>query len=185
MKTIATFLAFALIVSCQSNPTASPPQTVSKVDVKRYAGKWHEIARLPMAFQKAEEAAIAEYGLNQDGTITVKNTAVRADGSTRTIRGSATVLNPGSGSKLLVKFSEWFSVFIPLPKEGNYWILHVDADYSHAVVGTPDRKFLWILARKPRISDTDRKRLEGIAKARGFDLSRLIRSAQHVPKEKL
>jgi apolipoprotein D and lipocalin family protein len=51
------------------------------VDLARYAGRWYEIARLPMPFQRAEDTAVAEYGANADGTISVHNIATRPDGT--------------------------------------------------------------------------------------------------------
>lgn len=168
--------AFAVLLSsCGSTSSQPPPATASKVDVKRYTGRWHEIARFPMSFQKADEKAYAEYGLKVDGTLSVHNVATAPDGSTRDIRGSATVLNPGENSRLLVRFDAWFGRFIPKSEAGNYWILHVNADYSEALVGTPDRKFLWILARKPEINAKAYEALVQKAKALGYDTQRLIR----------
>lgn len=165
----------ALLSSCTTTTPAPPPATASKVDVQRYTGRWYEIARFPMSFQKADEKAYAEYGLRPDGKLSVHNVATAPDGSTRDIRGSATVLNPGENSRLLVQFDAWFGRFIPKPEEGNYWILHVNADYSQALVGTPDRKFMWILARKPEISTAAYDVLVQKAKALGYDTQRLIR----------
>jgi apolipoprotein D and lipocalin family protein len=183
---ISTLTLFTAI-SCQSSknanaPKSAPLETAARVNLSRYVGTWHEIARLPVPFQKPEEAAIAEYGKNADGTISVRNVAVAPDGSTRDIKGSAKVLNPEVGTKLQVEFDAWFSIFIPESKAGNYWVLHVDPDYRFAVVGTPSRKALWILSRSRTVAPKDYERLVGIAKARGFEVTKLIRSAQHQPR---
>lgn len=127
------------------------PATAKSVDLKRYSGRWHEIGRLPMPFQKADESAIAEYGNNADRTISVHNIAIRPDGTQHDIRGYAKVLNPPENTKPAVRFNTWLGPLIPVPKEGNYWVLHVDEDYQEAIVGTPDRKYLWLLARTPEI----------------------------------
>jgi apolipoprotein D and lipocalin family protein len=148
------------------------------VDLGRYAGRWHEIARLPTRFQKANEAAVAEYASNPDGTLSVRNIAIRPDGSQREIRGSAKVLNPPENSRLAVRFSTWFGPLIPVPKEGNYWILHVDAEYREALVGTPDRKYLWLLARTATIPEPRFAALVAKADGLGFDTSRLLRAPQ-------
>ncbi len=180
---IATILvgSFAL-VSCQSMQRASnPPPTAKSVDLQQYAGKWFEIARLPTSFQKADEAAIAEYGMNSDGTLSVLNTAIRPDGSIRDIRGNAKVLNAPENTKLAVRFSTWFGPLIPIPKEGNYWVLHVDETYREAIVGTPDRKFLWILSRTPTVPEPRYSALVAKAEAMGFEVSRLIKSPTHAP----
>jgi apolipoprotein D and lipocalin family protein len=168
-----------LLTTCSSTTTlVNTPPTAVKVDLKRYIGRWHEIARLPMPFQKADEAAIAEYGSNADGTVSVHNIAIRPDGTQHDIRGYAKVLNPPENTKLAVHFSTWFGPFIPVPKEGNYWVLHVDEDYQEAVVGTPDRKYLWLLARTATIPEARYTALVAKAKNLGFDVSRLIKDPQ-------
>jgi apolipoprotein D and lipocalin family protein len=171
-------VACCMLAGCAS-PVRNPPATAGSVDITRYLGRWYEIARLPMPFQKASEAAMAEYGLNTNGTLSVHNIAVRPDGSEHGIRGYATPLNPPENTKLAVRFNTWFALFIPVPKEGNYWILYKDAAYSRAIVGTPDRKYLWILARSPKIPDAELQDLEARAGKLGFDLSGLIHDPRH------
>lgn len=170
--------AVALLVSCSSSKTTNPPPTAAKVELDRYVGKWYEIARLPMPFQKDDEPAMAEYGKNTDGTVSVHNTAFKPDGGKREIRGTATVLNPGVNTKLAVRFKTWFGPLIPVPEEGNYWILHVDPGYTQAIVGTPSRNFLWFLARSPKLTHSAYAALVAKAKSLGFATERLIRD-QH------
>lgn len=180
MKPFHLLLAAALTLglsSCSSSAKKSPPPpTAAKVDIDRYAGKWHEIARLPMPFQKEGDAAYAVYGRNADGTVSVHNVAIRPDGSQRSIDGYATILNPGQNTKLAVRFSTWFGPLIPVPKEGNYWILHIDDGYRHALVGTPDRSFLWILARSPVLPEATYNALVEKAAVLGYQTGHLIRS---------
>jgi apolipoprotein D and lipocalin family protein len=164
------------LTSCSSSRSGvTAPGTARAVDLSRYSGRWFEIARLPMRFQKANEAAIAEYGSNADGTISVHNIAIRPDGSQRDIRGSAKVLNPPENTKLAVRFKTWFGPLIPVPKEGNYWIFHVDEHYLEAIVGTPNRKYLWLLARTPTIPEASYAALVAKGSQLGFDTSRLLR----------
>jgi apolipoprotein D and lipocalin family protein len=165
------------LASCSSPKSRGhAPATAGVVDLSRYTGRWFEIARLPMRFQKADEAAIAEYGTNANGTISVHNIAIRPDGSQRDIRGYAKVLNPPENTKFAVRFKTWFGPLIPVPKEGNYWILHVDEDYQEALVGTPNRKYLWLLARSPALSEARYAALVAKADQLGFDLSRLLKT---------
>ena len=175
---IASLITSLLCFGCASG-VKNPPPTALKVDVERYVGRWYEIARLPMPFQKVNEAAIAEYGLSPNGTLSVRNTAIRADGSQHDICGYATILNFPQNTKFSVHFLTWFAPFIPIPKEGNYWIFFVDEPYQQAIVGTPDRKYLWILARTSRISEKQLQSLLMKAQTLGFDLSHLIRDPDH------
>ena len=167
------------LTGCSSTgSSANAPATAGAVDLSRYTGRWFEIARLPIRFQKANEAAIAEYGTHPDGTISVRNIAIRPDGSQRDILGHGKVLNPPENTKLTVRFKTWFGPLIPVPREGNYWILHVDEDYREAIVGTPNRKYLWLLARTPTIPEARYEGLLAKANHLGFDTSRLLRAPQ-------
>jgi apolipoprotein D and lipocalin family protein len=169
-------MGLGLTSCCTTKEALAPPTTAETVDLNHYAGRWFEIARLPMSFQKAGEAAMAEYGSNPDGTISVHNIAIRPDGSQHGIRGYARVLNPPANTKLAVRFRTWFGPLIPVPKEGNYWVLHVDDRYQEAIVGTPNRKYLWLLARTATIPEQRYAALVAKAEALGFDVSRLIKA---------
>lgn len=181
MTSLLVILAASLCIVLPACTSArhAPLAAATSVDVARYSGRWYEIARLPMPFQKTEEKAVAEYAVAPDGTLSVHNRAIRPDGSEHGIRGYARILNSPDNSKLAVRFSTWFGPLIPIPKEGNYWILHVDDEYRWALVGTPDRKYLWILARTPKIPDQKFQELATRAKESGFDVSKLIHDPQH------
>ena len=171
-------LGLGLVSCCSTRSRVDAPATIEVVDLGLYTGRWYEIARLPMRFQKANEAAIAEYGSSADGTISVHNIAIRPDGSQHDIRGTAKVLNPPENTKLAVRFNTWFGPLIPVPKEGNYWILHVDDHYQEAMVGTPNRKYLWLLARTATIPEPRYAALVAKADQLGFDTSRLLKDPQ-------
>jgi len=146
---------------------------VSGVDLSRYIGWWYEIARLPNGFQRTGENSMAEYELAADG-IAVRNFAVTREGKSRFASGSAMPI-PGSGNaRFRVRFGGLASLF-PVSKEGNYWIIDLDREnYQYALVGTPDRKFLWILSRTPELPERAREILLTTACRYGFDTDKLI-----------
>ena len=109
MSAASLCLLFAGCTSAVNNP----PATEASVEVTRYSGRWHEIARLPMPFQKSDEAAVAEYSVAPNGSLSVHNRAIRPDGSEHDIRGYATILNTPKNTKLAVRFSTWFGPLIP------------------------------------------------------------------------
>ncbi|MBP8154711.1 MAG: lipocalin family protein, partial [Nitrospira sp.] len=61
-------------------------------------------------------------------------------------------------------------------RDGNYWILALDPEYRTAMVGTPDRRFLWILSRAPQLEEATYQRLVEQAKRLGFPTTDLIRT---------
>ncbi len=155
-----------------TKPDGSPVTTVPKVDLARYMGTWHEIARYPNRFQKGCAGSWAEYRLSADGkSVEVVNRCTEAgpEGKARSARGKAKVVDPATNAKLEVTFF-W-------PFYGDYWILALGPEYEYAVVGTPDRKYLWFLARTPFVPRELYDLLVEEAKRQGFDPSRIVRSS--------
>ena len=127
--------------------TASPAfaagvKTVQNLDLNSYLGTWHEVARYPLFFQRGCKQSKATYKLINPKKISVHNRCIK-NGKKTEIKGDAIVKGPG---KLAVKFS----VFMPF--RAPYWVLWVDPNYKVAVVGGPNRKNGWILARSPNPS---------------------------------
>ena len=175
------FLMALSLVSCGGHSTtAQPPlQTAASVDLSRYVGLWYEIARLPMWAQRKCVASTAEYRLLETGEIGVRNACVTTSGDQNSIEGTATVVDPESHAKLNVMFDKWVvkvASWFTSSKEGNYWILRVDPDYRWAMVGTPDRRYLWILGRTPVLEEPLYQDLVDSARQLGFPTEQLIRS---------
>lgn len=150
----------------------APMRVVPFVDLARYAGTWYEIARLPNRFQRAcVEDVTATYALRPDGKITVVNECRTSEGKEKSAKGTARLASEkGPNSKLKVTFF-W-------PFSGNYWIIDLDADYRWAVVGEPDRKYLWILSRDPQMDEALFRRLIDRAQQQGYDVAPLIKTRQ-------
>jgi apolipoprotein D and lipocalin family protein len=55
----------------------------------------------------------------------------------------------------------------------DYWVIALDPEYQWAVVGEPDRRYLWILSRAPTMSASQLETLKGRAEAMGYELSAL------------
>lgn len=168
----ATALVLGLMACVHSKPDR-PLRTAKAVDIQRYAGHWHEQFRLPNSFQKDGAKAEAEYSLLPDGKVRVVNTETRPDGKKNIATGTAIAVPGSNNSRLRVKFDGLASL-VPAAESGNYWIIQVEPDYSAALVGTPDRKFLWMLSRKDPVSPALRDRYVSTAKELGFDTSRLL-----------
>jgi apolipoprotein D and lipocalin family protein len=166
-----------LLIGCGTT-SHSPLPTAGNVDLKRYAGRWYEVARLPTPFQRADEGATADYTLQPDGTVRVVNTANAPNGRNRSIEGRAEVVPGSNNGRLRVKFTG-LAALAPVADEGNYWIIAVDRDrYRHAMVGTPDRESLWLLSRTPKLDPAIQKQLVARAKELGFPVEKLIDSGR-------
>ena len=154
---------------------AAPLKTVERVDLKRYAGKWHQIALLPNRFQaQCLSDTTATYTLQADGKIEVKNRCVIEGGKTEEVIGAVKPLSGDTtGAKLKVRFAPAWLAWFP-QVWGNYWVIDLDPDYQYAAVSEPDRKFLWILSRTPTMDAAKYSALMARLTAMGFDTTKLV-----------
>lgn len=154
---------------------AAPLKTVERVDLKRYAGKWHQIALLPNRFQaQCLSDTTATYTLQADGKIEVKNRCVIEGGKTEEVIGAVKPLSGDTtGAKLKVRFAPAWLAWLP-QVWGNYWVIDLDPDYQYAAVSEPDRKFLWILSRTPTMDAAKYSALMARLTATGFDTTKLV-----------
>ncbi|XP_010483381.1 PREDICTED: temperature-induced lipocalin-1-like [Camelina sativa] len=154
-------------------------EVVKGLDVARYMGRWYEIASFPSLFQpKNGVDTRATYTLNPDGTIHVLN-ETWSNGKRGYIEGSAYKADPKSDeAKLKVKF--YVPPFLPIfPVTGDYWVLYIDPDYQHALVGQPSRSYLWILSRTAHMEEETYKQLVVKAVEQGYDVSKLHKTTQN------
>jgi apolipoprotein D and lipocalin family protein len=52
---------------------------------------------------------------------------------------------------------------------GDYWIIGLDENYQWAVIGTPSRKYGWILSRTPELNSEALDRIFSILKQNGYN----------------
>ena len=156
-----------------------PLGVVPEVDLARYAGQWYEIARFPNRFQKRCAGEVtAQYTLQPSGKISVLNRCRLENEGQIQAEGVARVVGKGQPNSILkVRFAPVFLSFIP-QGWGDYQIIALSPDYTHALVGDPTREYLWILSRSPRMDDATYNRLVEEARAQGFDVSRLQKTRQ-------
>ena len=146
--------------------------TVLEVDLNRYAGKWYEIASFPQYFQKGCNCTTAEYTLTDKGYVVVENRCNKDSitGKEAYIKGKAFIVENTGNAKLKVQFF-W-------PFKAKYWIIELADDYSYAVVGHPNKKYLWILSRTPFMNETIYRQITERIKEKGFDITKLKKTTQ-------
>ncbi len=150
----------------------APLVTVPQVDLARYAGTWNEIARLPDPFESFCGGQPTATYLPQGGTIGVINRCLDRSGTERAVHGTARVVPGSGGAKLQVTmFPAWLR-WLPFAW-ADYWILALDPDYRHALVGNPTRSFLWVLSRQRTLPEATLQALVATARDQGFPVQRL------------
>lgn len=165
MKRILFALIF-LLTGCVGIPENVKP--VDNFNAERYLGKWYEIARLDHSFERGLTSVSAEYAPRPDGGIRVVNRGYsKKENKWKEAEGKAYFVDRKDIGFLKVSF---FGPFY-----GSYVVIDLDREnYSYALVCGPDKSYLWLLARTPRISDDLKKRLVDKAASLGFATDRLI-----------
>lgn len=174
MKALAAVRVAALAITLAIPPVSAfsaplaPVETVAQVNLDRYLGLWHEIARYPNVFQKGCVDSSTTYSRRPDGDIEVHNVCRNADdGKLREVKGRAWVADPRINARLKVSFF-W-------PFRSDYWIIDLGKEYDYAVVGTPNRKSLWVLSRTPAMSEEVYEGIVRRLEKQGFDRAKLVR----------
>lgn len=183
MKSYQRMLQIILLCLSQLIPAGvvsagdmQPLETVSQVDLSRYVGTWHEIARLPNRFQdQCTGNVTAEYQQLDDGNIAVVNRCLDEKGMIDEARGVARVVDKSTNAKLEVSFVSLFGWHLFW---GDYWILDLGDDYAYVVVGTPNRKYAWILARSTALAPATWERARQVLLRAGYDPTELVMTRQ-------
>ncbi len=179
---IIVLMVFSNFVSAQQNNSNDQTQVkaVASLDLKRYAGKWFEIARYPNKFQKdCVGNTIAEYALKDGDKVEVLNSCITKNGTTDKAKGEGKITDKVSNAKLEVRFAPGFLSFLSATR-GDYWVIDLDSNYQYAAVGDPKREYLWILSRAPEMNDATYQNILRRVEVMGFNPGKLVKTPQGV-----
>lgn len=171
-------LSIVLLSACASPQNKDVPQlvTVKQVDLKKYVGLWYEVAKIPNSFQdQCAYGTTAEYKIQKDGSIQVINKCYDKNGEQDIADGIANVVDQKTNAKLEVSF---FSILGIRPFWGDYWIIGLDENYEWAIVGTPTRKYGWILSRTPSLPDNTMEEIFSLLKSQHYNPADFEMSSQ-------
>lgn len=171
-RPLGTLVSLALLLLAGCATMTPPPRTVAHVDLDRYLGCWYVIANIPYFLENGKVASYDTYARRPDGRLDNIFTFRKGgmDAPEQSWHGTAWVTNPATNAEWKVRFV-W-------PLTSTYLILELDPDYRWAVVGTPGRGLLWILARERRLSDTDYEHILGLIERQGYDRTKIARVPQ-------
>ena len=166
--TLGTFMFLSLFssnLSAYSQRQILRP--VDNVEIERFMGPWYVISHIPTFLERKAFNAIESYALNEDGKIDVTFTYRKGsfDGPQRKLTPKAFVKEGGKASVWDIQFL-W-------PFWSDYLILDLSHDYEWTIVGVPNKKYAWIMARKPYMDPALHKKLVLKLKDSGFNTKKL------------
>jgi apolipoprotein D and lipocalin family protein len=162
-------LAAATMIALNSCGSTIPEgaTAVKPFDVRRYTGKWYEIARLDFKQERGLNNTSAEYSLNADGTIGVLNRGFDFEKNKwQEAKGKAKFVGDQAEGRLKVSF---FGPFY-----SGYNVIGLDSNYRYALVAGESLKYLWILSREKSIPENVKQEFLANAKSIGYNTDNLL-----------
>lgn len=168
-------LLLVVLISCNTSVMPQPDQSINNnfpFELNKYLGKWYEIARFDHSFERGLQGVTATYSVRKDGKIEVLNQGFKnnLNGKLNRAIGKAKLKSAETPRNLLVSF---FWIFY-----APYNILELDSQYNYALIGSNSSNYLWILSRTPQMDQATYSMLLEKAKARGYDITKLIKVDQ-------
>ena len=173
-----SFLALALAalpVGCATANRSQPLQTVPRVDLDRFMGRWNVISHVPNLLENGRVATADIYARRPDGRI--DNIFVfrrrSLDAPEKRWNGVAWVTDPQSNARWKVRLF-W-------PFTADYLILELDPDYGWAVVSNGGGDLVWVLARETSLPEDVYQAILERLRRQGLDVGTLEKVPQRPP----
>ena len=165
MKLLLAF-TFIVLTGCIGIPEDVEP--VNNFKLEQYLGKWYEIARLDHSFERGLSRVTANYSMRSDGGVNVINRGYSAESNSwKEAEGKAYFVDNNDLGYLKVSF---FGPFY-----GAYIVFELDHEnYQYSLVSGPNKSYLWVLSRSPKINEDKKSILIKKATELGFDTNKLI-----------
>ncbi|APE30300.1 lipocalin [Halomonas aestuarii] len=166
---LATALVGLGLAGCAGLPDGT--RAVTDFSLDRYLGQWYEIARLDHSFEEGLDCVTADYSRRDDGGVRVINRGVNLETQEANVaEGKAYPVGEADVGRLKVSF---FGPFY-----AGYNVLALDDGYGWALVAGPNRDYLWVLSRTPRLAPATYRALVQRAEALDFPVEELIEVEQ-------
>lgn len=161
------------LAACASRGEASqaPAPASASIDLARFMGRWHVIARVPYFAERGHVASRDEYTLRPDGRIGVHYVYRTGFGEPEKSLDAVATVKPGSGNR------EWTTRFFRVVPT-RYRILEVAPDYSWALIDYPGRDLAWIFSRRPMMDEALYLDLRTRLRGHGVDIDKVWRVPQ-------
>lgn len=153
------------------------PITVPHLDLPRYMGLWHEVADLSRRPQPSDRRpSFIHFAPTPRGDrlpwISVLHQAHEPGGRVRESRGVARVVPHSGGARLKLSLLPAWMHWWPGAWD-DHWVLHVNDDYTEALVGDPGRLRLRVLSRQGAMEPERLAFLLDLARTQGYDIHRM------------
>ncbi len=176
---LASAVGVSALIPTAASATGGPVTPVPKLDPQQYIGQWRQIASIPQWFEAlCYSDTVANYSINDDGTIRVVNRCLSLGGLEIVTRGRARILDQTTSAQLQVTFLNLGGQWIYPNNEPNYVVIGLSPDYRWAIVGDPQRTSAFVLSRTSTLSAADKAQVLAVLANNGFNACSLNTTRQ-------
>lgn len=154
-----------MVLSCRQD---NSDQTVDYVDLEKFMGDWYVISILPNPIEKNTVNGIESYQLNEKGGVDITYTFYKdsPQGKKKVMHPKAEIFNKETNSEWRVQFF-W-------PMKFPYLVIYLDEEYETTVIGVANKKYAWVMSRKPKITAEKYGLVIKRMKELGYDVDKLV-----------
>lgn len=146
-------------------------QPLSHIDYQKFAGKWYSLYSIPTFLDKHWRQTIETYTLADDEHFEVLTTYhVNGKSEEKSIKSKLFFDHKKPDGDMKAQFL-W-------PFKAGYWVIELAEDYSYVVVGHPDHKYLFIMAREPHMEPELLRGIIERCREKGYETGDLV-SQEH------
>ncbi|MFZ4777644.1 MAG: lipocalin family protein [Terrimicrobiaceae bacterium] len=172
MKAFIALFSLLTLAACSTMPKQPPLKTVDHVDMQKFMGPWYVIGTIPWIVEKNNVGTMDIYEPRKDGKIDIRYVFHKKslDAPRQEWKAVGRVVDTKTNARWAIQFI-W-------PFEAPYLVLALSPDYQQTVIGHPSRDLVWIMSRKPVMSDQDFEKTVRDLAAQGYDPKRIVRVPQ-------
>ena len=164
-------MKYYLFILFSSLLLGKSPQPVPYVDIKKFSGLWYEVARTYNSYQEECVASSVEYKLQKDSTYKVYNRCFKHVIGGDLVEYSGTA-EPTIGNSMSKIDMTYYYIFTR-----EYHVIHLENDYSAAVVADKEMEQVWVMSRVPKLRKSKLNKIL-VKLEKNMDLTRLIYTPQ-------
>jgi len=137
---------FSQLGYCEMLRGFKSPDVVNELDVDKYLGNWYQVYGAPtnVIFQGYGTCLTAQYGVLENGDVSVLNSQINKNNELEQITGYAYYTNASEPGKLSVHLDG-------VPVDSPYWVVKlgevVNDQYQYSIISVPSGISLWVLTR--------------------------------------
>ena len=164
-------LCAALMAAVLAGPVAAmaaefKPAT-QKIEIGRIAGRWYEVARLPNIIQKDCQGGASDWSRTENGYAVIQ-TCHRGSllAPPTQWKAHARIVGPVADGRIRISY---FGGVLNV----EYRVLESRNDQGWLLLGTPNGRYLWLMAQQPILSAAARSQAISRIRQLGYDVAAL------------